>query len=79
MTIPDFFGEKESITQNYPDYCKMLEKALRLACEMVADCADCPGAQNNWPGCGGIDGECNSDEAGCWEKYFLEEAGHETS
>ena len=60
------------MNEKYPSYMQ-LQKALRLACEMVADCTDCPGA-HDWPGCGGIDGECNSDEAGCWEQYFLEEA-----
>lgn len=53
---------------NYTD----LKKALRLACEMVADC---PGAQDDWPGCGGTARKCSNDAAICWERYFLEEAG----
>lgn len=28
-------------------------------------------------GCDGIDGECSSDQVGCWKKYFLEVTDHE--
>jgi len=51
--------------------------ALRLACEMVASCTDCPGAQDDWPGCGGTAEKCSDDEPDCWKRYFLEEGGQD--
>ena len=61
-----------------PYWIKRAERlgcALRLACEMVASCTDCPGAQDDWPGCGGTAEKCSDDEPDCWKRYFLEEGG----
>ena len=46
---------------------------LRLKNLMVASCTDCPGAQDDWPGCGGTAEKCSDDEPDCWKQYFLEE------
>lgn len=55
-----------------------LEKALHRACVKIEDLTgDCPGSLC-WLGCGGTDGECSSDQVGCWKKYFLEEVDHDT-
>lgn len=68
---------KEEELERALEWAEKLERALRLACEMVASCTDCPGAQDDWPGCGGTARKCSNDEPACWKRYFLEEGGQD--
>ena len=49
------------------------EKALKLACSMIADrFGTCPGDIYGWKGCL-FDG-CQNEMAECWQRYFVEKA-----
>lgn len=76
MGVPDFFGDKEAVTQCC-ESCLRLERALRRACEKVADCTgSCPLDSYDWQPPEGCE-ECKDTLAACWQKYFLEEADHD--
>jgi len=54
-----------------PGSRKRLRKALRLACAMIVEqTGACPGGMYEWEGC--LMEDCQNDDAGCWERYFLE-------
>ena len=52
---------------------RILDSALRMACEFIADYGDCPASQLEVePRDCGADCDAETDRAECWRRYFIE-------
>lgn len=71
--IAPYLAAAANVLPELLDEAERLRKALRYAGKLTYDATGCPEDVYSWKGC---PDECPDQLAECWERYFIEQAGH---